>query len=116
MSTNYFVNPDWLFAVPSDENSWSALTRRKNLINLGLYDEMSRILRINGKSKAMMLRNLEGSRGMRRVLLIKTMEETAHYVQEAKLLGKTAERMSGFVTRYARIPDTAHDEIPALKR
>jgi hypothetical protein len=34
VSTNYFVNPDWLFAVPSDENSWSALTRRKNLINL----------------------------------------------------------------------------------
>lgn len=34
VSTNYFVNPDWLFAVPSDEASWSGLTRRNNLINL----------------------------------------------------------------------------------
>ena len=56
--------------------------------------------RINGKSKAMMLRNADGSPcttireaekaagGMRRILLAETMEETAHYVQEAKRLKK----------------------------
>ncbi len=34
VSTNYYVNPDWPFNTPSDENSWQALTRRKNLITL----------------------------------------------------------------------------------
>ena len=34
VSTNYYVNPEWLFAVPSDEASWQGLTRRKNLIAL----------------------------------------------------------------------------------
>ncbi len=34
VSTNYYVNPEWLFAVPSDEASWQSLTRRKNLIAL----------------------------------------------------------------------------------
>ena len=34
VSTNYYVNPDWLFAVPSDAASWEGLTRRKNLIAL----------------------------------------------------------------------------------
>ena len=31
-------------------------------------------------------------------------------------LRKTAERMSGFVNHYVRIPGMAHDEVPALKR
>ena len=31
-------------------------------------------------------------------------------------LRKTADRMSGFVNHYARIPGMAHDEVPALKR
>lgn len=34
VSTNYFVNPDWLFATPSDAASWEGLTRRRNLIAL----------------------------------------------------------------------------------
>ena len=34
VSTNYYVNQDWLFAMPSDESSWQALTRRSNLITL----------------------------------------------------------------------------------
>ena len=34
VSTNYFVNPDWLFAMPSDAASWEGLTRRSNLIAL----------------------------------------------------------------------------------
>ena len=34
VSTNYYVNPDWLFATPSDEASWEGLTRRSNLIAL----------------------------------------------------------------------------------
>ena len=34
VSTNYYVNSDWLFAVPSDAASWEGLTRRKNLIAL----------------------------------------------------------------------------------
>ncbi len=34
VSTNYYVNPDWLFADVSDESSWAALTRRSNLIDL----------------------------------------------------------------------------------
>lgn len=54
--------------------------------------------RINGKTKTQMLRNPDGSPcttrkdadkaadGMRRVLLAETLEETAHYVQEAKRL------------------------------
>ncbi len=34
VSNNYYVNPEWLFATPSDEGSWKALTRRENLISL----------------------------------------------------------------------------------
>jgi hypothetical protein len=34
VSTNYYVNPDWLFAVPSDAVCWNGQTRRNNLINL----------------------------------------------------------------------------------
>lgn len=34
VSTNYFVNPDWLFKTPSDAASWQGLTRRANLIAL----------------------------------------------------------------------------------
>jgi len=34
VSTNYYVNPDWLFATPSDAASWQGLTRRSNLIAL----------------------------------------------------------------------------------
>ena len=34
VSTNYYVNPDWEFDVPSDEASWEGLTRRSNLIAL----------------------------------------------------------------------------------
>ncbi len=34
VSTNYYVNPDWLFSTPSDDTSWEALTRRKNLVDL----------------------------------------------------------------------------------
>lgn len=34
VSTNYYVNPDWEFAVPSDDDSWKGLTRRRNLIDL----------------------------------------------------------------------------------
>ena len=34
VSTNYYVNPDWLFNTPSDAASWQALTRRNNLITL----------------------------------------------------------------------------------
>ena len=34
VSTNYYVNPDWLFATPSDAASWNGLTRRGNLIAL----------------------------------------------------------------------------------
>ena len=34
VSTNYYVNPEWLFALPSDQASWQGLTRRKNLIAL----------------------------------------------------------------------------------
>ena len=32
VSTNYYVNPDWEFPVPTDETSWFSLTRRSNLI------------------------------------------------------------------------------------
>lgn len=32
--SDYFVNPDWLFATPSDAASWEGLTRRSNLIAL----------------------------------------------------------------------------------
>lgn len=31
-------------------------------------------------------------------------------------LRKTADRMSGFVNHYVRIPGMAHNEVPALKR
>ena len=34
VSTNYYVNSEWLFATPSDAASWEGLTRRKNLISL----------------------------------------------------------------------------------
>ena len=34
VSTNYYVNSDWLFNTPSDAASWEGLTRRKNLISL----------------------------------------------------------------------------------
>ena len=56
--------------------------------------------RINGRAKSVMLRNADDSPcttireaekaagGMRRILLAETMEETAHYVQEAKRLKK----------------------------
>ncbi len=54
VSTNYFVNPDWLFSTPSDENCWSGITRRNNLINLceeqkGKLDE-SRMMEIINKT------------------------------------------------------------------
>ncbi len=54
VSTNYYVNPDWLFAVPSDEACWSGITRRKNLINLceeskGSIDE-SKMMEIINKT------------------------------------------------------------------
>ena len=34
VSTNYYVNPEWLFAMPSEQASWQGLTRRNNLIAL----------------------------------------------------------------------------------
>ena len=34
VSTNYYVNEDWLFYTPTDAASWEGLTRRKNLITL----------------------------------------------------------------------------------
>lgn len=34
VSTNYYVNKEWLFAVPSDSQSWDGITRRNNLIEL----------------------------------------------------------------------------------
>lgn len=34
VSTNYYVNPDWLFSTPSDSASWEGITRRNNLIAL----------------------------------------------------------------------------------
>ena len=34
VSTNYFLNPEWDFPVPSNEDSWDAITRRDNLIKL----------------------------------------------------------------------------------
>ncbi len=34
VSANHYVNPEWLFAVPSDAASWESLTRRGNLISL----------------------------------------------------------------------------------
>ena len=34
VSTNYYLNPGWLFAVPSDAASWEGLTRRSNLTAL----------------------------------------------------------------------------------
>jgi len=36
--------------------------------------------------------------------------------KRAAFLTKTAQRMSGFVNHYVRIPGMAHDEVPALKR
>ncbi|MCR4583333.1 MAG: hypothetical protein K5764_07240 [Prevotella sp.] len=34
VSTNYFVNPDWLFVQPTDAQCWNGITRRNNLISL----------------------------------------------------------------------------------
>ena len=34
VSTNHYVNPDWLFAVPSDSAAFMGLTRRANLVAL----------------------------------------------------------------------------------
>ena len=34
VSTNYYVNPEWLFKVPSDNACWYGQTRRSNLISL----------------------------------------------------------------------------------
>ena len=63
--------------------------------------------RINGKSKTLMLRNADGSScttireaekaagEMRKVLLTETMEETAHYVQEAKCLKRQSALVIG---------------------
>ncbi len=34
VSTNYFVNPDWLFVPPTDAQCWEGITRRNNLITL----------------------------------------------------------------------------------
>ena len=34
VSTNYYVNEDWLFFTPSDKACWDGITRRKNLITL----------------------------------------------------------------------------------
>ena len=34
VSTNYFLNPEWDFPVPSDADSWNAITRRENLLKL----------------------------------------------------------------------------------
>jgi len=31
--TNHFVDPDWEFEIPSDENSWKSLTRRANFLS-----------------------------------------------------------------------------------
>ncbi len=39
VSTNHYVNPDWPFDVPTDENSWESLTRRANLIRLSENDK-----------------------------------------------------------------------------
>lgn len=33
-STNYYVNPNWQFDVPTEEKSWLGQTRRNNLIDL----------------------------------------------------------------------------------
>ncbi len=34
VSTNYYVNPEWLFTPPSDAQCWNGITRRNNLITL----------------------------------------------------------------------------------
>lgn len=34
VSTNYYLNPEWEYPVPSDKESWRGITRRDNLINL----------------------------------------------------------------------------------
>ncbi len=34
VSTNYYVNDEWSFAVPPDDKSWNGITRRNNLIKL----------------------------------------------------------------------------------
>ncbi len=52
VSTNYYVNPDWLFALPSEDKSWESQTRRKNLIDLcekdkGKIDEQKMMEIIN---------------------------------------------------------------------
>ena len=34
VSTNYYLNPEWEYPVPPDEESWEGITRRNNLIDL----------------------------------------------------------------------------------
>ncbi len=34
VSSNYFVNPEWLFVQPTDAQCWNGITRRNNLISL----------------------------------------------------------------------------------
>ena len=34
VSSNYFLNPDWTYPVPADENSWMGKTRRDGLLAL----------------------------------------------------------------------------------
>ena len=32
--SNYYLNPQWSFEIPSDEKSWFGITRRNNLLSL----------------------------------------------------------------------------------
>ncbi len=46
VSTNFFVNPEWIFKTPSDAACWNGITRRNNLITLcetfkGTIDEQT---------------------------------------------------------------------------
>ncbi len=34
VSTNYYLNPEWLFVKPTDAQCWNGITRRNGLINL----------------------------------------------------------------------------------
>ena len=34
VSTNYYLNTEWDFPVPSDADSWNAISRRENLLKL----------------------------------------------------------------------------------
>ncbi len=56
VSTNYYLNPDWLFALPSEDKSWESQTRRNNLIDLcekdkGKIDEQKMMEIINTSVK-----------------------------------------------------------------